>query len=211
MRMILAFLCIAALGVSSSPAQTKEAQGDLSQSFVVNPERRFVYLQFVRVGRGPQFNEGEPQTRIWFRLVNNSRIPIIVRTFGVPDGSAAEECGLMHEVVMNPALIGVVSDSSMRTNVGEPAKSEPAERMPMGYGGGVSSAATLGASEALLFSIPRNHLSDKWHIEIDFRFALTHKRPAHFDSTVGGEPLMKLSYFDYDLPPDVRKVGSLPH
>ena len=46
--------------------------------------------------------------------------------------------------------------------------------MPEGYDTDVGSTETLQASESLLFSIPINPLSGKWHIEIPFRFDLPH-------------------------------------
>ena len=96
-----------------------------------------------------------------------------------------------------------IVQSGANPNVAETASS--AKPMPNGYDGDVSSTATLNASESLLFSIPVNHLSSEWHIEIPFHFELPHKRPQHYEVNIGGQPHMVITYWVSDLPPDVRK------
>jgi len=186
-------------------SQTQPGNGDVGEEFLVNKERPFVYLQFDHVGKEPRFNENEPY-RIWLRLVNNCRVPIVIRTSGVPDGSPAGEVGLLHNVVADPppsrASGGSILGASPKL-AESPAVTDP---MPSGgYDIDVSSTATLRASESLLFSIPINHLSRTWHTEIPFRFDPPHKRPSHYEQNIGGQPHMTIGYWLSDLPPDARK------
>ena len=181
-------------------AQVQAGANNIAEQFIFNKERAFTYLQFDHVGKGPPRNENEPAYRIWFRLVNNCRVPIVMRTSGVPDGSPLGEVGLFHNVIANPPTYGVPGGAVLQSGAGpKPAENAVATApMPEGYDADVSSTATLEASESLLFSVPVNHLSEKWHIEISFRFDVPHKRPLHYEANIGGQPHM-------DLPPDARK------
>jgi hypothetical protein len=53
--------------------------------------------------------------------------------------------------------------------------------------------------ESILFSIPVNHLSKRWHIEIPYTFALPRGKCCH-NLDVGGEPVMVIVYGLEDLP-----------
>jgi hypothetical protein len=207
MRLTFALVPFIAIAISVAKAQAEPTNRDIAQQFILNQERAFTYLQFDHVGEGTRFNEDEPAYRIWFRLVNNCRVPIVIRTSGVPDGSLAGEVGLLHNVIANPPTHGASGSTvfdSGRTS--KPAESlVEAALMPDGYDADVSSTATLRPSESLLFSIPFNHLSTKWHIEIPFRFDLPHKRPTHYEAQIGGQPHMTITYWLSDLPTDTRK------
>jgi len=99
--------------------------------------------------------------------------------------------------------VGTVLESGPSPKLAEnPAATAP---MPDGYDADVSSTATLQASESLLFSVPLNHLSGKWHIEIPFRFDVPHERPLHYEANIGGQPRMAIGYWLSDLPQDARK------
>lgn len=201
---LLSFMLIA---LSVTEAQAGPRNGDIGEQFILNRERPFIYLQFDHVGKGARFNENEPPYRIWFRLVNNCRVPIVIRTFGVPEGSLVGEVGLLHNVIANPSSNGasggsILSSGASPTPAGSPAV--PAT-MPNGYDADVSSTATLRASESVLFSTPINHLSGTWHIEIPFRFDPPHKRPSHYEENIGGQPHMTIGYWLSDLPADARK------
>ena len=159
-----------------------QRSGDIGEQFLANKERPFAYLQFDHVGKGTRFDENQSPYRIWFRLVNNCHVPIVIRTSGVPEGSLAGEVGLLHNVVGNPPVSGYSGGSIL--GVSPKLAESPAVTAPMPHGDydiDVSSTATLQVSESLLFSIPVNHLSRTWHIEIPFRFDLPHKRPSHYE------------------------------
>jgi hypothetical protein len=207
MRHAFALVFLVLIAASLGRTQAQPGNGNLAEQFIFNRERSFIYLQFDHIGKGTPFSENEPAFRIWFRLVNNCRVPIVIRTFGAPDGSPAGEVGLLHDVVPNPPMNGVSGGIILESG----ASSELAENrvaaapMPDGYDADVSSTATLQASESLLFSIPVNHLSGKWHIEIPFRFDLPHRRPSHYEANIGGQPHMAISYWLSDLPADAQK------
>jgi hypothetical protein len=205
MRNAVALLSLIAITFSVARAQEEYRKGDIAAQFIFNRERAFTYLQFDHVGKGTPFNQSEPPYRIWFRLVNNCRVPIVIRTFGIPDGRAGE-VGVLHNVIANIPYNG--ASGSILSSGANPKSSEDSvssATMPNGYGGDISSTATLGASESLLFSIPVNHLSGTWHIEIPFRFDLPHKPPSHYEENIGGRPHMTIGYWLSDLPAVARK------
>jgi hypothetical protein len=171
-----------------------------TEEFLINPDRPFVYLSFDHIGTGVRFSEDEPSTRIWLRIVNNCQLAIKVRTFGVPDGALAGEVGLLHEVVEDQPILTISADippksAEHRNDVG---------MMPSGYQAELSSAATIGPGKDILFSVPANHIGQNWHIEIPIDFVLP---PSHGlrNETVGGEPSVRVSYSEWDLPPAVKK------
>jgi hypothetical protein len=207
MRHTFALASFILIAFSVAEAQVQPGGGNIAEQFIFNKERAFTYLQFDHVGKGPRRNENEPAYRIWFRLVNNCRVPIVIRTSGVPDGSPEGEVGLFHKVVANPPMYGVSGGTVLESGASPKLAESPAATAPMpdGYDSDVSSTATLQASQSLLFSIPLNHLGGKWHIEIPFRFDVPHKRPLHYDANIGGQPHMAISYWLSDLPQDARK------
>jgi hypothetical protein len=202
-----ALLSFTLIVFSVAEAQVKPRNAEVEEQFLFNRERAFSYLQFDHVGKGTRFDESEPPYRIWFRLVNNCRVPIVIRTFGVPDGSPVGEVGLLHNVVPSPLYNGVSVGPILGSGTSPKLAENPVITAPMpnGYHSDVSSRATLRASESLLFSIPVNHLSETWHIEIPFRFDLPHKRPSHYEENIGGQPHMTIGYWLSDLPADARK------
>jgi hypothetical protein len=63
--------------------------------------------------------------------------------------------------------------------------------------------------QAVLFSLPINHVGKSWHIKIPFNFVIPTgggPRP----QAVGGEPVIHLNYSLYDLPDVVRTRINLP-
>jgi hypothetical protein len=195
------------IGFAVAEAQVEPRSTDVAEQFLFNRERAFTYLQFDHVGKGTRFDESEPPYRIWFRLVNNCRVPIVIRTFGVPDGSPVGEVGVLHNVIADLPYNGASGVPILSSDASPKLPENPVITAPMpnGYHSDVSSTATLRASESLLFSIPVNHLSETWHIEIPFRFDLPHKRPPHYEENIGGQPHMTIGYGLPDLPADARK------
>jgi hypothetical protein len=98
---LLPLLCVAAVCAQAQKTHTVS-------DFVINRNRPFVYLKIDHVGPGEPRSEDEPDTRVWFRLTNNCKVPIIVYTFGVPEGSPEYEQGVMYKVVANPPIFGRV-------------------------------------------------------------------------------------------------------
>ena len=75
--------------------------------------------------------------------------------------------------------------------------------MPQGYVGEVGSTESIPSGEGILFSIPVNHLSERWHIEIPYDFDLPQRKCCR-DPNVGGQPHMVVNYELWDLPPEAR-------
>ena len=190
---ILAAISLVIFVVSSTAAQDARSTND----FVIDENRQYVYLVFDHMGKGPRFADDELATRIWFRLVNNCRVPIRVRTFGTPKGSLDGEVGVLHDVV---------SDEMIETTFDlDPPRSRKGERkMPVGYVAELSSAATIAPNDSLLFSVPTSHLNDSWHIEIPYEFKVPTGKCCRPEN-VGGEPKMVLRYSIWDLPTGVKR------
>lgn len=185
---------------------------DGTKNFKIDPNRPWVYLQFDHIGSGMPRSENEPATRIWLRLTNNCRVPIIVRTFGVPKGGPPDEQGVMDEVVANPSISilgGIIvhpSTALPRPPAGDETQSSAqANQMPEGYWSEVSSSQSIPPGRAVLFSVPINHVSNTWHFEIPFEFDLPNTRGKTLrDPKVGGIPSMVITYTIGDLPPEHR-------
>jgi hypothetical protein len=178
-----------------------------NNSFLIDVNRPFVYVKFDHIGRGAPRSADEPNSRIWLRLTNNCRIPILVRANGVPDESPKDEVGLEWRVVPNPTIQGMVSFSPSgkdQPQTGQKAEIQKsglkADEIPAGYMEEVASLVTIGPGEEVLFSMPVNHLGKRWHVEIPFEFELP-KGKGLRDPAKGGEPIMVVSYSLWDLPP----------
>jgi hypothetical protein len=190
---------------------TLVAQGTkANKGFLIDVNRPFVYAKFDHIGPGVPRSVDEPNSRIWLRLTNNCRIPILVRANGVPDESPKDEVGLQYDVVSNPPLRGMVSFSPSRKDEpqtgpnGETQESETkADEIPRGYMEEVSSLVTIGPGEDILFSMPVNHLSKRWHVEIPFEFELP-KGKGSRNPANGGIPVMVVQYSLWDLPSKSR-------
>lgn len=68
----------------------------------------------------------------------------------------------------------------------------------------IGSSESIPPGESILFSIPMNHLSERWHVEIPYDFELPQGRCCR-DPKVGGQPHMVVDYEFRDLPPDSRR------
>jgi len=77
------------------------------------------------------------------------------------------------------------------------------EKMPGGYMMDVGSLVTIMPGKQILFSIPINHVSKRWHIEIPFEFDLP-KGKGSRDPKVSLGPSMIIEYSMEDLPPEFR-------
>src|SRR5271156_2378847 len=92
---LIASLCVLSM-CSARPAL--QAQTTAS-GFVIDPNQPYAYVKFDHIGKGVKRSDEEPDLRIWLRLTNNCRLPIMVRTTGVPDGVLKDETGVMDIIV----------------------------------------------------------------------------------------------------------------
>jgi hypothetical protein len=198
---LLFVVSLARLGAQSLERRT---------SFVIEPNRPYVYLKFDHLGPGIPRDEHEPKTRTWLWLVNNCNVGIVVAENGTPDGSPKEEREIMYDVV--PTIMANIGLGSFNAKVGEmkPQQGKAGEstsndsgEIPRGYMGEVGSTERVSPGERILFSVPVNHLSERWHIEIPYTFDLPEGKCCR-DADIGGEPKMVIEYSLWDLPPNFR-------
>jgi hypothetical protein len=201
-KTVYSLIFIALLVVISVPLLAQSTK--MGKEFLIDVNRPFVYVEFDHIGQGVPRNPDEPNSRIWLRLRNNCRIAIVVRANGVPDDSPKDEVGLEYEVVLNPAIRGPI----ILPDTGEPEPREKgkaqnpetkSDEVPTGYMEEVASFVVIGPGEEILFSMPVNHLSKRWHLEIPFDFDLPHGKGPLPSNTVG-ITVMSVHYEVWDLP-----------
>jgi hypothetical protein len=204
-RTLLFLLPVFTLPAAALFSQTTKA----NKGFVIDENKPFVYVRFDHTGPGIPRDEDEPATRIWLRLVNNCRVPIVVTANGVPDKSPKEEVGLRYRIVANPPVYGlprvIYRDASGEKSEDHKANDwsdsdEQTAAMPRNDLVDVASFISIRPGEQILFSMPVNHLGKHWHVEIPFEFELPGGKGPREDKT-GGIPLMRVDYGLYDLPP----------
>jgi hypothetical protein len=204
---IVPLLCVASTTLFAQGTKT-------NNSFLIDVNRPFVYVKFDHIGPGAPRSADEPNSRIWLRLTNNCRIPLLVRANSVPDESPKNEIGLEWRVVPNTTIQGMGSffppgkDQPQTEQNAEIQKSGlKTDDIPRGYMEEVTSLVTIGPGEEVLFSMPVNHLSKRWHVEIPFEFEMP-KGKGPREPRNGGEPIMVVSYSLWDLPPKaLRELG----
>jgi hypothetical protein len=191
----IVFICSMAVLAQNDILKTSPT----SSSFLVDQSLPYVYLDVDHIGPGAPNRDSEPPVRIFLRLHNNSTVPIIVNTFGRPPESEHDNCGVFDDVVTNPpqhgdgaasygvppmkseldlpSMLGIVATPPEKPSSKPSVESKVLDAMPYGYNFEVSSFATLGPGQSIYFSLPRNHVSAKWHVEIPFRFDLRVRTP----------------------------------
>lgn len=196
------FLVVFSLAVSLCFAtpQSQAQNNDKRRSFVIDLNRSYVYLKFNRIGKGPRRWDEEPDSRIWFQLVNNCRVPIIVETYAVPEGSPKDEQGVMDRIVANepPSAYGMLHDGTVVPKIWK--KATP-EELPHAYSFETGGLQSIAPGKSLLFSVAINHLGERWHFEIPFEFDIP-KAKIPRDPIVGGLPYMVIEYTLAFFPPE---------
>jgi len=109
-----------------------------------------------------------------------------------------DEVGVQYDVVPSPEIRGAVMSFPQSSVIGK-SESEKAtdqeesqakvEEVPRGYMFHVASLVSIEPGRDLLFSLPVNHLSKKWHIEIPFEFELPKGKGPHDPISGGGGDL----------------------
>jgi hypothetical protein len=207
-----------------------------SQTFRLDPQWPFVYLKFDHIGQGTRINAQEPSTRIWLHLVNNCRLPIVVEGGGQVEGGLKGEIYVDNVVRLNPPINGLFfgsfqvapDPSPITTRLAEPGQqpshknptnakpqskpiSEDEARMPVGYPStDVVSTETIMPGATVLFSVPVNFVTKKWHFEITFQLGsdISDRQipegQAFLNPDVRGQVHMTLSYGFRELPEEHR-------
>jgi hypothetical protein len=186
--------CILLLAVASMYAQSPDT------SFVLDGTKPYVYLQFDHVGPRRPLHEGEPSTGLWLRIVNNCKVPISVKSYGVTTGDVGT--GVFDEIIPIQQGLTVQADSgeiplSTDEKPTQKPASEPSAKMPEGYSAELSSVTRVLPGKSLLFSVPRNHVSREWFLRV--KFALAVSQPS-----VGTGPFTELDFFNEQIPASSR-------
>jgi hypothetical protein len=192
MRKLAAILLIAVATVCAQNPET---------GFVLNRSKPYVYLQFDHVGPRKPLHEGEPSTGLWLRIVNNCKVPISVRTYGVTTGDIG--AGVLDEIIPVDQGIEVQADygeATVSTYGGptqETANRRP-ENIPEGYSAELSSMTRVLPGTSLLFSVPRNHVSRDWFLRVKFALAVS-------PPSVGPGPFTELDFYNGQIPASSRR------
>lgn len=171
------------------------------KSFVIDGTRPYAYLQFDHIGPRKPLHEGEPLVGLWLRIVNNCRVPIEVKSYGVPTGDPGT--GVFDEVIpLQQDGITVQADSlEVPLSTGDKAVKEFANiaptKIPQGYSAELSSATRILPGGDLLFSVPRDHVSRNWFLRVKFTLAVN-------EPAVGPGPFTELDFFNDQIPTSNR-------
>jgi hypothetical protein len=159
MPKISLFLALVVLGAAGQ---------DKPNDFLLDSSRPYVYLKFDHIGPLKPQQEGEGGIGLWLRIVNNCRVPIAVRSFGVNTGDPG--VGVLYEVIpiAQPDIV-ISGDSGIP--IGETG-GEMQISPPKGYSAELSSITRIAPGKDLLFSVPRNHVSNNWFIRVKFWLAI---------------------------------------
>lgn len=183
-----AFVVLVFVGVTTSQNAGKTVP-QRQASFLLDRNKPFVYIEFLRVGKREPLREAEVSTGMWLKIVNNCRVPIEFMAYG---GNANE--ATPNEEVVYDEYQGVV----VTTPAGQqsPPPQRPRSEMPGGYMSDVGSNYILDSGKSLTFSVPINHVAQDWHIEIPFDFALP--------NTPCCQPKMSAVFFLDEVPKEYR-------
>lgn len=171
---VAAFIALAMLVVDSGTSTSAQSS---QKNFVIDESKPYVYIKFDHAGQREPIDRTEPTRGIWLRLVNNSTIPIEVETM-----DTATDAKLM----LLPDTITPI----MRTI---PRSGPPHEKMPLGYGSRMGVPQTVVPGGDLTFSVPANHVSQYWYMQVPFHFSLPLLK-------TGSQPICYASFTWEDLP-----------
>jgi hypothetical protein len=203
MKLLWSTLVLTLCFLSSTVHAQKVAEKNLESGFLIDPSKPYVYLEFDHVGPRKPLRHDEPHMGIWLHLKNNCRVPIVIMAaFEIPSDIPGKAAMVVDEVVGDPhdfggdgvggGILALPGAKEMTDIVIFPNRNEAEVRSaektgmdkesavrPYGYNLGyepLASALTIIApGKQVLFSVPANHVSETWHFEIPFRFALPNK------------------------------------
>jgi hypothetical protein len=163
------------------------AQGT-GEAFLLDDSKPWAYLRLDHVGPRKPALPSEGPTGIWLRLVNNCRLPIKVFTFG--SDVATQGVAVLDEVVS--------FEGGVTVSAGPPIDWAPPpdqHRPPVGYSKMVElySVAEIPPGKDLLFSVPRDHVSNYWYMRVRFMLDLA---GAHWEDS----PSCYVDFFEDQIP-----------
>jgi len=171
------------------------AQENGPQTFVIDPLKPYVYLKFDHIGTRKPVRDGEGNSGLWLRIVNNCRIPIVLRSFSVPEGISG--VGLMDQVIENEPTLQVYSTPEEGQAIQRHEKVRKSKHKPEGYVSETSGVVRIQPGADTLFSVPLNHVDDDWHMRIEFALDLD-------KSSISVGPFTYLSFYKWNIPKELR-------
>jgi hypothetical protein len=150
-NVVVGIILLAAVG---TPLMQSQTPGKVRLS--LDQTKPIVYIEFDHGGPREQVEDGEPAVGIWLRLVNNSISPIDVETI-----ATATKAKLM----LLPDVITPIEGTIPRSGPSH-------EKKPAGYASGMGVVRTIAPGKDLIFSVPRNHVSPSWYMQVPFKFSL---------------------------------------
>lgn len=185
--MLWAFIVLAFGGVAPSQKATKKKPQPAG--FLLDHNKPFVYIEFLRVGKREPLGEGEVSEGVWLRIVNNCRVSIQFMAYG----------GNGNETIPNEEVVYDEYEGTVVTRLDgtqSPPPQQPRSEMPGGYLYDVGGSVILVPGKSLSFSLPINHVAQDWHIQIPFNFVLP--------STRQSAPKMSAPFYLDDVPEQYR-------
>jgi len=156
-------------------------QSQTPRKLALDTTRPIVYIEFDHAGPREPIEEGEPAQGLWLRLVNNSVASIEVETI---------ETTTKSKLIILPDVITPIDRSIPRSGLSP-------EKMPAGYASGMGTTKIIAPAKDLVFSVPANHVSPNWFMQVPFHFSLPPVQQ-------GGQPLCYAGFIWEDLPESYR-------
>jgi hypothetical protein len=164
-------------------------ESQATAKLALDATKPIVYIQFDHAGPRQPVEQDEPATGLWLRLVNNTIVPIEVKTDGTdPDG--------------NMVVPDIVAPRFRPLPKSGPPP-EPA-KMPQGYfspADDLYHLQIIAPGKDLVIVLPTNHVAYGWNIQIPFQFKLPVVKQ-------GEQPLCYAIFTWEDLPESYRTASA---
>jgi hypothetical protein len=187
-------------GQESHPMENQD-----KASFLIDQSKPYLYLLVEQIIVRNPLRPEEPKVGLALRLVNNSRLSIVLMGSKPSSEGSSDARWIADEVVPDKPSTGTESTAAgvgyrkgqegltdifrspndVEAEVrGAEAKakapeSAPSHVRPQGYNQsfqpGPAFLNVIPPGGEVSFSLPSDHVSPTWHLEIPFRFALTHR------------------------------------
>ena len=138
---------------------TMVLSGALAQApakLAIDADKPIVYIEFDHAGSRTPVEEGEPPKGFWLRLVNNSIVPIVVQA---------------NSTSTDPKMT-ILPDSIIAVRGRLPKSGSVGRSMPSGYASDTGTPLTIEPGKSLVFSVPSNHVSPAWSMQVPFQFSV---------------------------------------
>lgn len=167
------------------PMGTSMTQSQTPGKLALDSSKPIVYIEFDHAGPREPVEQGEPAQGIWLRLVNNSIVAIEVETM---------DTATPGKLMLLPDVITPIERRIPRSGVSR-------EEMPAGYASGMGVGRTIAPGKNLVFSVPANHVSPNWYMQVPFHFSLAPVKE-------GAQPICYAAFTWEDLPESDRSGGA---